>query len=223
MTRRTRIRALIERAGAPSRRFATCDVHVHSNTQTRTRGSECTLIRTQTRTHVTVVYYRTVQCDLAGYYRPWDPRRPEIGPNMAQSHEDRKRSRRECGSCGHPDRRLFATRAVRVAYGYARPPLLPPDPPRHRPDPPGPPPGGQGGRLEVGPEVNRGEYRHKGGRLIAAEAAAAADGYARGALSAPEPARGRQRSAAPWGGGSRGSSKEPAKVNREDHRHEGGS
>ena len=75
----------------------------------------------------------------------------------------------------------------------------------------------------MGPEVNRGEYRHKGGRLIAAEAAAAADGYARGALSAPEPARGRQRSAAPWGGGSRGSSKEPAKVNREDHRHEGGS
>ena len=59
--------------------------------------------------------------------------------------------------------------------------------------------------------------------MIAAEAAAAADGYARGALSAPEPARGRQRSAAPWGGGSRGSSKEPAKVNREDHRHEGGS
>ena len=142
---------------------------------------------------------------------------------MAQSHEDRKRSRRECGSCGHPDHRLAAARAVRVAYGYARAPLLPPDPPRHRPDPPGPPPGGQGGRLEVGPEVNRGEYRHKGGRLIAAEAATAADGYARGALSAPEPARGRQRSAAPWGGGSRGSSKEPAKVNREDHRHEGGS
>ena len=99
----------------------------------------------------------------------------------------------------------------------------PPGGPRPMGAMPGPPPGGPGGRLEVGPEVNRGEYRHKGGRLIAAEAAAAADGYARGALSAPEPARGRQRSAAPWGGGSRGSSKEPAKVNREDHRHEGGS
>ena len=53
LTRRTRIRALIELAGAPSRRFATCDVHVHSNAQTRTRGSECTLIRTKTRTYVT--------------------------------------------------------------------------------------------------------------------------------------------------------------------------
>ena len=48
LTRRTRIRVLIERAGAPSRRYATCDVHCHSNTQTRTRGSECTLIRTKT-------------------------------------------------------------------------------------------------------------------------------------------------------------------------------
>ena len=132
MTRRTRIRVPIERASAPSRRYATCDVHCHSNTQTRTRGSECTLIRTKTRTHVTVVYYRTVQCDLAGYYRPWDPRRPEIGPNMAQSHEDRKRSRRECGSCGHPEHRLAAARAVRVAYGYARAPLLPPDPRQYR-------------------------------------------------------------------------------------------
>ena len=45
---------------------------------------------------------------------------------MAQSHEDRERSRRECGSCGHPDHRLVTARAVRVVYGYARAPLLPP-------------------------------------------------------------------------------------------------
>ena len=178
MTRRTRIRVPIERASAPSRRYATCDVHCHSNTQTRTRGSECTLIRTKTRTHVTVVYYRTVQCDLAGYYRPWDPRRPEIGPDMAQSHEDRERSRRECGSCGHPDHRLVAARAVRVAYGYARAPLLPPDP--RQPDHATITVADEAEQAtkEEAPEVNRGECTHTHRRPIVARAARTADGYA---------------------------------------------
>ena len=37
-------------------------------------------------------------------------------------------------------RRPIVARAARVAYGYARAPLLSLDPCQHRPDPPGPPP-----------------------------------------------------------------------------------
>ena len=141
-------------------------VRMHANTHQNTHACYCSLLS-----------YRAVR--FGRLLPTLGPTPTRDRPNMAQSHEDRKRSRRECGSCGHPDRRLFAARAVRVAYGYARPPLLPPDPPRHRPDPPGPPPGGQGGRLEVGPEVNRGECTDTHRRPIVAPAARVAYGHAR--------------------------------------------
>ena len=132
---------------------------MHANTHQNTHARYCSLLS-----------YRAVR--FGRLLPTLGPTPTRDRPNMAQSHEDRKRSRRECGSCGHPDRRLFAARAVRVAYRYARAPLLPPDPPRHRPDPPGPPrrrsmwptgsgAGGESGRVQT---QRRPLDRRRGGR-----------------------------------------------------------
>lgn len=98
---------------------------------------------------------------------------------MAQSHEGRERSRRECGSCGHPDHRLVAARAVRVAYGYARAPLLPPDP--RQPDHTAITVADEAEQAtkEEAPGVNHGECTHTHRRPIVAPAARVAYGHAR--------------------------------------------
>ena len=98
---------------------------------------------------------------------------------MAQPHEDRERSRRECGSCGHPDHRLVAARAVRVAYGYARAPLLPPDPRQPDHTTIAVADEAEQATKEEAPEVNPGECTHTHRRPIVAPAARVAYGHAR--------------------------------------------
>ena len=109
-------------------RNSTCPAHVHSNTQTRTRASEWTQVRTKTHAHVTIVHYRTVGCEgavirgsqyhqgrCAGCqdHRGWKPEQPPDATHTTVGPRDRRRG-------GHSSGRVHQRRTIGAGAGSGK-------------------------------------------------------------------------------------------------------